>query len=57
MRCLASHLMQVNLLLASSNKWLIENWNSANGFIYYGRGGEASTNNRDEQEISILKNR
>ncbi|MEM8860876.1 MAG: Tn3 family transposase [Chloroflexota bacterium] len=33
---------------------VIENWNSANGFIYYGRSGEISTNNRDEQEISIL---
>ena len=33
---------------------VVENWNSANGFIYYGRGGEISTNNRDEQEISIL---
>lgn len=33
---------------------VIENWNSANGFIYYGRSGEISTNNRDEQEVSIL---
>lgn len=33
---------------------VIENWNSANGFIFYGRSGEISTNNREEQEISVL---
>jgi TnpA family transposase len=33
---------------------VIENWNSAIGFIFYGRSGEVSTNNRDEQEVSIL---
>ena len=33
---------------------VIENWNSAIGFIYYGKGGELATNNIEEQEISIL---
>jgi TnpA family transposase len=33
---------------------VIENWNSANDFIWYGKGGENSTNNKEEQEIAIL---
>lgn len=33
---------------------VIENWNSANGFIFYGKGGEIATNRRDEQELAIL---
>ena len=33
---------------------VIENWNSANGFIFYGRGGEIATNRRDDQELSML---
>jgi TnpA family transposase len=33
---------------------VVENWNSANGFIYYGKGGEISTNRIEDQEISIL---
>src|SRR5512147_1394806 len=33
---------------------VIENWNSANDFIWYGKGGEIAVNNRDEQEIAIL---
>jgi len=33
---------------------VIENWNSANDFIWYGKGGEIATNNREEQEIAIL---
>jgi TnpA family transposase len=33
---------------------VIENWNSANDFIWYGKGGEISTNNREEQEVAIL---
>jgi len=33
---------------------VIENWNSANGFIYYGKGGEIATNRLDEQEVSVL---
>ena len=33
---------------------LPQNWNSANGFIFYGKSGEISTNKIDDQEISIL---
>jgi TnpA family transposase len=33
---------------------VIENWNSANGFILYGKGGEIATNRREEQELTML---
>lgn len=33
---------------------VVENWNSANSFIFYGRGGELATNRIDDQEISAL---
>ena len=33
---------------------VIENWNSANGFIFYGKRGEVSTNDVDAQEVAIL---
>ncbi|MHC0449744.1 MAG: Tn3 family transposase [Candidatus Lariskella arthropodorum] len=33
---------------------VVENWNSANDFVYYGKGGEITSNNRDDQEISML---
>ncbi|MGC1951140.1 MAG: Tn3 family transposase [Gammaproteobacteria bacterium] len=33
---------------------VVENWNSANDFIWYGKGGEVATNNREEQERAIL---
>lgn len=33
---------------------VIENWNSANSFIFYGKGGEVATNRLEEQELSIL---
>jgi hypothetical protein len=38
---------------------VIENWNygakrNPNGFIFYGRSGECSTNSREEQELSAL---
>lgn len=33
---------------------VVENWNSANGFIFYGKRGEISTNDVDAQEIAIL---
>ncbi|MCH9662148.1 MAG: Tn3 family transposase [Gammaproteobacteria bacterium] len=33
---------------------VVENWNSANGFIFYGKRGEVSTNDVDAQEVSIL---
>ena len=33
---------------------VIENWNSANDFIWYGKGGEIATNNKEDQERAIL---
>ena len=33
---------------------VVENWNSANGFIFYGKGGEIATNRRDDQELAVL---
>jgi TnpA family transposase len=33
---------------------VVENWNSANGFIYFGKGGEFATNRVEDQEISVL---
>ncbi len=33
---------------------VIENWNSANNFIHYGKGGEIATNRLDDQEVSVL---
>ena len=33
---------------------VVENWNSANGFVFYGKRGEIATNDPDAQEIAIL---
>ena len=33
---------------------VVENWNSANGFIYFARGGEIASNRVDDQEIAML---
>jgi TnpA family transposase len=33
---------------------VIENWNSANSFIHYGKGGEFASNRLDDQETSML---
>ena len=33
---------------------VIENWNGANSFIYFGKNGEFATNRLDEQEIAAL---
>ena len=33
---------------------VVENWNSANSFIFYGRSSEIATNNREDQEIAVL---
>jgi TnpA family transposase len=33
---------------------VVENWNSANSFIFYGRHGEMATNRRDNQEVAML---
>lgn len=32
----------------------IERWNEANSFVFYGKGGEISTNDLEEQEVSVL---
>jgi TnpA family transposase len=33
---------------------VIENWNSANGFILFGKGGELATNKLEDQELAVL---
>jgi len=33
---------------------VIETWNSTNSFIFYGKGGEISTNRLEDQEMSVL---
>lgn len=33
---------------------VVENWNSANGFIFYGKGGEIATNRLEDQETAVL---
>jgi len=33
---------------------VVENWNSANTFIFYGRSSEISTNRREDQEVAML---
>jgi TnpA family transposase len=33
---------------------VVESWNSTNGFIYYGKQGEISTNRKDSQEMGLL---
>ena len=33
---------------------VVENWNSANSFIFYGKGGEIATNRLEDQEVSVL---
>jgi TnpA family transposase len=33
---------------------VIENWNSANSFIYFGKSGEIASNNPEEQELAVL---
>lgn len=33
---------------------VIENWNSANGFIFYGNQGDIASNDVDAQEVTIL---
>jgi hypothetical protein len=32
----------------------VENWNSATNFIHFGRHGEFSTNNVEDQELAML---
>lgn len=33
---------------------VVENWNSANSFIFYGKGGEIQTNRMEDQEVAVL---
>jgi TnpA family transposase len=33
---------------------VVENWNSPNGFVFFGKGGEMATNRIGEQEVSAL---
>lgn len=33
---------------------VVENWNSANGFIHYGKHGDSATNGHDDQETAVL---
>lgn len=33
---------------------VVENWKSANSFIFYGKGGEIQTNRMEDQEIAVL---
>jgi TnpA family transposase len=33
---------------------VIENWNSANDFVLYGKGGEFASNRLEDQEILML---
>src|SRR3954468_6028928 len=32
---------------------VIETWNSTNGFIFFGKGGEVASNRLDDQEVSV----
>jgi TnpA family transposase len=33
---------------------VIENWNSANDFIFFGKGGDIATNRLEDQEVAML---
>ena len=33
---------------------VVENWNGANGFVFFGKGGEIATNRVEDQEIAAL---
>jgi len=33
---------------------VVENWNSANSFIFFGKGGEVASNQLEDQELSVL---
>ena len=33
---------------------VVENWNSANDFIFFGKGGEMSSNRMEDQELAML---
>ena len=33
---------------------MVENWNGAQGFIFFGKGGEIASNRLEDQELSVL---
>jgi TnpA family transposase len=33
---------------------VVENWNSANSFIFFGKGDEVATNQLEDQKLSVL---
>ncbi len=33
---------------------MVQNWNSANGFIHSGNSGEFASNRREDQDLSVL---
>jgi TnpA family transposase len=33
---------------------VVENWNSANSFVFFGKNGEVATNRLEDQEVSVL---
>ena len=33
---------------------VVENWNATTDFVFYGKGGEISTNRLEDQEVSML---
>jgi TnpA family transposase len=33
---------------------VVENWNGANSFIFFGKGGEVASNRTEDQELSVL---
>jgi len=50
------HYLHAEALRREVNEGLnvVENWNSANDFIFYGKSGEIATNRLDDQEIAVL---
>ena len=47
--CVLKHFVEINDGLN-----VVENWNSANGFVFFGKGGEIATNRVEDQKISAL---
>ncbi len=33
---------------------MAENWNGANGFVFFGKGGELASNRQEDQELNML---
>ncbi len=47
-------MLRLLLITRILNRPLIENWNGANEFIFYGKGGEIATNRLEDQELAVL---